>query len=106
MQDDKQLNPEKLQVSKLATVPVEEKKTESVENIIDKTTEVEDKEKKKELTDEEKKEIYIQELKKSVIKFHPIKHDGNITINTYNSKFKKKRKQKNKFTKISRKANR
>ena len=85
----------------------------------------------RELTDEEKKEIYIQELKDSKIKFHPTKHttktvgtstvvsligrerkvknketQTNIIINQFGSEYRKKRKHKNKFTKISRKANR
>ena len=85
----------------------------------------------RELTDDEKKELLIQQLKRSQKKFNPLSHptktvgtstvvnligkerqvknketQTNITINQFGNEYRKKRKQKNKFTKISRKANR
>jgi hypothetical protein len=59
-----------------------------------------------ELSDEEKREILIEKLRKSKIKFSPIKHIGNVTINQFDSGYKKKRQRKNKMAKVSRKANR
>jgi len=60
----------------------------------------------RELSDDEKKEIYVLELKRSKRVFNPIKHDGNKTINQFNTKYKQKRQRKNKMAKASRKANR
>ena len=59
-----------------------------------------------ELTEEEKRELYIKELKESKIRFKPIKHIGNVTINQFGKKYKKERARKNKLTKKSRRANR
>lgn len=59
-----------------------------------------------ELTDEEKREIYIKELKASKMRFKPVKHIGNVTVNNYGTKFKKERKRKNKQVKKSRRTNR
>lgn len=61
---------------------------------------------KRPLTDTEKREIIIKELKESKIKFKNSTHKGNITVTKFGSEYKKKRKKKNKMTKISRKANR
>lgn len=58
------------------------------------------------LTDEEKHEIYIKKLKESKIKYRPIVHKGNVTINKFGAKKRQERKRKNRATKESRKANR
>lgn len=84
----------------------------------------------RELTEEEKHEIVVKELKDSKKTFNPLSHPvktevyevprkfygtrkekskttlTNITVNKFDSKYKKKRKQKNKLTKASRRANR
>lgn len=128
MQKNEPLNPEELQISKQATVPI---KPVDATEVPKKVQEVLGETEEKEFTDEEKKEIYIQELKDSKIKFHPTKHatktvgtstvvsligrerkvknketQTNIIINQFGSEYRKKRKHKNKFTKISRKSNR
>jgi len=59
-----------------------------------------------ELTDEEKREIYIKELKASKMRFKPVKHVGNVTVNNYGTKFKKERKRKNVQARKARKTNR
>lgn len=59
-----------------------------------------------ELTEEEKRELYIKELKESKIRFKPIKHIGNVTINQFGKKYKKERARKNRAVKKSRRANR
>lgn len=86
---------------------------------------------KRELTDEEKQEIFVHELKKSKIKFNPIKHPTkiigirtetnplgrermvkekavltNLITNQFGTAYKQNRKRKNKLTKASRRANR
>jgi glutaredoxin len=60
----------------------------------------------RELTDDEKKELYIKQLKESRRVFNPVKHNGNKTTNQFGSKYKQKRKRRNKLAKASRKANR
>ena len=65
-----------------------------------------DGEEKKELTEEEKREQAIQELKKSHIKFKPVKQSGNKTVNQFGVNYKKERKRKNKEQRKSRKKNR
>lgn len=59
-----------------------------------------------ELTDEQKREFLIEQLKQSKIKFRPIVHKGNVTINQFNAAYKKKRQNRNKMQKQSRKNNR
>ena len=63
-----------------------------------------------ELTEEEQKvlerEKYIGLLKESHIRFHPVKHKGNVTTNQFGAAYKEKRRKKNKATNKSRKANR
>jgi hypothetical protein len=63
-------------------------------------------EEKKELTEEEKKELYINQLKETRVRFHQIKHKGNLTTNQFDISYKKERKRKNKIQRQSRKANR
>jgi hypothetical protein len=62
----------------------------------------------KELTEEEKREEFIKQLKESKIRnpFRPIKHDGNITTNQFNTNYKRKRRVKNKQQKKSRRLSR
>jgi len=60
----------------------------------------------KELTEEEKREELIKQLKESKIRFNPIKHIGNVTINQFGNDYKKKRQKKNKAQKKSRRLNR
>jgi hypothetical protein len=59
-----------------------------------------------EMSEEEQRQFYIEQLKKMHIRFNPIKHIGNKTINPYGTAYKQKRKQKNKQAKAARKANR
>lgn len=59
-----------------------------------------------ELSEEEERELYIEQLKKMHIRFNPIKHVGNKTINPYGVQYKQKRKKRNKVAKASRKTNR
>lgn len=138
MQEQEQLNPEDLQVSKTTTTPESDVVNATApEEIIPedldkknylkvsptfyiKAVESEDDEEElfkilnpetseveiRELTDEEKKEIYLLELKRSRKVFNPIKHDGNVTTNQFNAKYKQKRRRRNKLTKASRKNNR
>lgn len=61
---------------------------------------------KRELTDEEKREIYLQELRESRIRFKNTVHNGNVTRTQFGTKYKQKRKRKNKLAKASRKTNR
>jgi hypothetical protein len=63
-------------------------------------------EEKKELTEEEKRELYINQLKEVRVRFHPIKHKGNITTNQFPISYKKERRRKNKIQQQSRKGNR
>jgi hypothetical protein len=63
-------------------------------------------EEKKELTEEEKRELYINQLKEARVRFHPIKHKGNITTNQFPISYKKERRRKNKIQRQSRKGNR
>ena len=60
----------------------------------------------RELTDDEKKELYVKQLKESRRVFKPVKHNGNVTTNQFGSKYRQKRKRRNKQKKVSRKANR
>ena len=60
----------------------------------------------KELTEEEKRQLFIQALKDSRIRFHNVKHDGNITTVKFGTEYRKKRQRKNRAQKASRKANR
>lgn len=85
----------------------------------------------RELTEKEKKELLVTELKKSKLKFNPFNHptktvgteivvskigrerkikikesQTNRITNQFDTAYKKKRKRKNKMTKVSRKANR
>jgi hypothetical protein len=60
----------------------------------------------RELTDDEKKELYIKQLKESRRVFKPVQHNGKITTNQFGTKYKQKRKRRNKLAKASRKANR
>lgn len=96
---------------------IEEKNTQELENagttVIHESDEIlttdeviELLDEKKELTEEEKKEQLIEELKKSKIRFNPIKHVGNVTINQFDNNYKKKRQKKNKAQKKSRRLNR
>ncbi|MFW6247333.1 MAG: hypothetical protein ACOC22_04150 [bacterium] len=59
-----------------------------------------------ELSEEEQRQLYIEQLKKMKMRFNPIKHVGNKTINPYGTEYKQKRKQKNKQAKAARKTNR
>jgi len=87
------------------TIPKEEGQDEDVEFFKILNPETGDVE-TRELTDEEKREIIVHELKESRKVFNPINQQGNKTTNPYGSKYKQKRKRKNKLTKASRKANR
>ena len=58
------------------------------------------------LPEEEKKELYINQLKETRVRFHQIKHKGNLTTNQFDISYKKERKRKNKIQRQSRKANR
>jgi len=60
----------------------------------------------KELTEEEKREIYVKQLKESKIRFKPVKHYGNITVNQFGKAYHKSRQAKNKQAKASRRQNR
>jgi len=136
MQEQEQLNPEELQVSQLntdardQTTPEEitaddldvknylkvnpsfyikgvesgdEEQEQELYKVLNPLT---DEVETRELTDDEKKEIYVLELKKSKQKFQSVRHNGNKTTNQFDSNYKKKRKNRNKQTKASRKANR
>jgi hypothetical protein len=59
-----------------------------------------------ELTEEQKREFLIEQLKQSKIKFKPIVHRGNVTVNQFDAAYKKKRQNRNKMQKQSRKNNR
>lgn len=63
-----------------------------------------------EMTDDKQRdkqrEVYIDQLKKMRMRFNPIKHLGNKTINSFGADYKQKRKKKNKQARASRKANR
>lgn len=58
------------------------------------------------LSDEQKRVFLIEQLKQSKIKFRPIVHKGNVTINKFDAAYKKKRQNRNKMQKQSRKINR
>lgn len=60
----------------------------------------------KELTEEEKRELIIKALKDSKIRFHNVKHDGNVTTVKFGTAYRKERRRKNRAQKASRKANR
>lgn len=129
------IEPEELQVPKLATLPVDATELEAEEKIMegveDELQEALGETDEREPTEEELKEIYIQQLKDSRIKFRPIKHaiktvgtttvvssigrerqvkekavQTNLTINQFGAAYKQKRKRRNKLAKASRKANR
>jgi hypothetical protein len=104
------LTPESItlpEVTNVAETTIAEEVTNVAETTIaEEVTTEENLDNEKELTEEEKREIYIQQLKDSHIKFHPIKHNGKITINQFDSEYRKKRQRKNKMAKASRKANR
>lgn len=59
-----------------------------------------------EMSEEEQRQLYIEQLKKMRMRFNPIKHVGNKTINPYGTEYKQKRKMKNKQAKASRQRNR
>ena len=80
----------------------EVKLTEEETNIDEELIDTEE----EELTEEEKKELYIKALKESRIKYKPVTHKGNKTINKFGTDYKKKKRKKNKAVKKSRKANR
>ena len=65
-----------------------------------------DTEEGQEMSEEEQRQLYIEQLKKMRMRFNPIKHVGNKTINPYGTEYKQKRKQKNRQAKAARKTNR
>lgn len=87
----------------IQTIPPKEEDEELKFKILNPETNVVE---ERPLNEEEEREIKIKELKDSRIKFHPIKHNGNITTNQFGTAYKQKRKRKNALTKKSRKANR
>ena len=110
MLEKENLVPEDTNVSELVNEVVPELVNPVVPELPDEVIEDLIEEEVVELTEEELKEKereeYIQLLKDSKKVFKPIKHKGNVTTNQFGSNYKKKRRNKNKATRKSRKANR
>ena len=103
MQENEKLNVEELDIA-MAGNPLNEQ-LEGLEDELRDGINA-DNEEGQEMSEEEQRQLYIEQLKKMRMRFNPIKHVGNKTINPYGTEYKQKRKQKNRQAKAARKTNR